>query len=202
MAQSIFLGPQYSGTAADTPRAIEEKLNSDFRALFAANPALAGQREQLRITVSSDNGERDSVPELEAKINRMIKALNAQGGLSLQPVQLDRTRREYGGITPQVANQLTNALAALGNVASLTALGLSTTAVTAGQAFTANITGATATSTLQASGLPTGLTLNSGARTITGTTNVAAGSYPITLTETLAGKWGSPRSTNFTLVVS
>lgn len=202
MANSIFLGPQYTGTSADTPRAVEEKLNADFSTFFALNPALASAKQTLRISYSSEYGQPDTVAVTQAKLNSMISVLNTQAGLSLAPVVLDATRPAYGGITTDVANTLTTQLAALGSITSLASLGLSTTAVTRTVAFTANITAATATSTLTASGLPTGLTINSGARTITGTTSVAAGSYPIVVTETITGKWGSPKANTFTLVVS
>lgn len=49
--------------------------------------------------------------------------------------------------------------------------------------------------------LPAGLTLNSAARTITGTTSAAAGPVSVTLTETLAGATGSPRATPITLTL-
>lgn len=202
MANSIFLGPQYTGTAADTPRAVEEKLNADFSTFFALNPALASAKQTLRLTYSSEYGQPDTIAVTQAKLNGMISALNTQANLSLTPVVLDVTRPAYGGITTDVANQLTNQLAAFAAVSPLAALGLSTTAVTRSVAFTANVTAATATSTLTASGLPAGLAINSGARTITGTTTVSAGSYPIVVTETLTGKWGSPKANNFTLVVT
>lgn len=202
MPNSIFVGPHYSGTSADTPRMVEEKLNADFAALFALNPALAGQRQTLRITFSSEYGQPDPVIVTQTKINNMISVLNTQANLSLQPIQLDLLRPIHGGVTASVANQLTQTLAALGAVPSLATLGLSTLAVTRSVAFTANVTGATATSTLTASGLPSGLAINSGPRTITGTTVVSAGSYPIVVTETLTGTWGSPKASNFTLVVT
>jgi hypothetical protein len=55
------------------------------------------------------------------------------------------------------------------------------------------IQGARAGSTLTASGLPSGLTLNSAARTITGTV-LSSGTINFTLTETLAGAAGSPKA--------
>ena len=83
----------------------------------------------------------------------------------------------------------------------LGALGLSTTSLVQGQAVTINIIGASAGSTLTASGLPAGLTLNSAARTITGT-SAGSGTSNITITETLAGKDNSPRVNSFTLTTT
>ncbi len=202
MANSIFLGPQYSGTNADTLRQIEEKLNSDFSTFFAANPAIASQRQVLKMTYSSSDGQPDPIAVTQSKINANLALLNAASGLSIAPVALNTTREQTAGLGRADAAQLTTALAAYGAITALAALGLSTTAVTRTVAFTANVTGATVGSTLGATGLPTGLTLNGPIRTLTGTTSVTAGSYPIVITETLAGYWGSPRTNNFTLVVS
>ena len=76
---------------------------------------------------------------------------------------------------------------------NLNALAIDRTATNAGTPTTINITGATAGSTLSGT-VPPGMTLNSAARTITGTpsgTSVA----DISLTETLAGAGNSPRTT-------
>lgn len=202
MAQSIFLGPHNSGTVADNLRTIEEKLNAEFAAAFAKNPALAGSRQVLRLHHGSEAGAVDSVAVTQSKINQMLRVLSQQAGLSIEPVTLDARRADTAGITPDIANKLSVALYHLGSVASLGTLGLSPTAVTRSVAYTGTISGATAGSTLGATGLPTGLVINSGARTITGTTTVSAGSYPIVVTETLAGRWGSPKASNFTLTVA
>lgn len=77
--------------------------------------------------------------------------------------------------------------------ANLAALGFSGT-LTQGASSTVNITSATSGSTLTASGLPAGMSINSGARTITGTpTTLGTGSA--TITETLADSANSPRDT-------
>lgn len=69
-----------------------------------------------------------------------------------------------------------------------------TATATAGSPVTINILGATAGSTITGT-VPSGLTINSAARTITGTP-AAAGSTPISLTETLAGAVNSPKTTS------
>ncbi len=83
--------------------------------------------------------------------------------------------------------------------ATLGTLTLSPTTATAGAAATINIVGATAGSTITGS-VPTGMTLNSSARTITGTPS--AGSYDITLTETLTDSPNSPKANIVTLTVT
>lgn len=75
---------------------------------------------------------------------------------------------------------------------------------TEGEAYAGTITGAVdgSTITLKPGGpLPAGLTLNSAARTITGTPT-EDGSFDYTLIETLAGAIGSPKESPNTLTVS
>ncbi|MET0462384.1 MAG: putative Ig domain-containing protein [Chitinophagaceae bacterium] len=70
--------------------------------------------------------------------------------------------------------------------------------------YSANITGATTGSTLTlkaGSPLPAGVTLNSAARTISGTPT-ESGTFPYTLIETLAGATGSPKESANTIIVS
>lgn len=85
----------------------------------------------------------------------------------------------------------------------LGALSLDDTSVPEDAAATVNILGATATSTIavQTGSLPTGMTLNSGARTISGTPTTP-GTYNFTLRETLAGYGNSPRDTALTITVT
>lgn len=83
---------------------------------------------------------------------------------------------------------------------TLSALTLSTSSATVGTAATINIIGATAGSTITGS-VPDGMTLNSGARTITGTPTTA-GTYNFSLTETLAGATNTPRVSNVSVVVA
>lgn len=83
---------------------------------------------------------------------------------------------------------------------TLAALSLSNTTGQVGTAFNASINGATSGSTLSSGNLPAGLTLNSSARTITGTPTATASSF--TLIETLAGATGSPKSNTITLTIS
>jgi hypothetical protein len=73
-------------------------------------------------------------------------------------------------------------------------LGLSVNAGTVGSALTINILNTRPGSTLSGS-MPSGLTLNSSARTITGTPE-AAGSFSLSLIETLADSANSPRVTS------
>lgn len=83
---------------------------------------------------------------------------------------------------------------------SLTALTLSSTTATTGTATTINIVGATAGSTITGT-VPTGMTLNSGTRTITGTPTTI-GTYNFDITETLFDSANSPRVSNVTITVS
>jgi hypothetical protein len=81
----------------------------------------------------------------------------------------------------------------------LGALSLDDTQVPVDEAATINILGATSGSTITGS-VPDGLTLNSGARTITGTPTTE-GEYTFNLVETLADSSNSPRTTAVTLEV-
>jgi hypothetical protein len=83
-------------------------------------------------------------------------------------------------------------------------LALSTTTFTVGTPSSGTITGATVGSTITASGLPTGLTINGAARTWAWDGTGTAGSGSFTLTETLLGAVGSPKTTtiNYTINAS
>lgn len=201
MPQSIFLGPSSYGPEQDSPRAVEEKLNSNFAELYALNPSLTG-RQTIRITFSADNGTPDSARITQTKINSMLSELSAVAGLSAPEIILSSRNPSNAGITSRVASELSSFFSQLAATPVLGTLALSSTAVTRGAAFTTNITGATSGSTLTATGLPAGLTINSGARTITGTTNDSAGSKSIVITETKAGTFGSPKAAGFTLVLT
>lgn len=83
---------------------------------------------------------------------------------------------------------------------ALNSLALSVAEVMQGQAVTITITGATAGSTISGT-VPDGLTLNSAARTITGTPPTV-GDYTFSLTETLADSPNSPRSNSVSLAVA
>lgn len=85
----------------------------------------------------------------------------------------------------------------------LFALALDDTSVPEDSAATINITGATSGSTItvQSGSLPSGMTLNSGARTISGTPPTA-GSSSFTLRETLADSPNSPRDTALSITIS
>lgn len=92
------------------------------------------------------------------------------------------------------------AIWAASNGGALSPLGLSSDIAAFGYPVTLNIIGATAGSTLSSSGLPAGWTLNSAARTITGTPNKrGVVSFPIT--ETLAGKANSARTSVLNITV-
>lgn len=86
---------------------------------------------------------------------------------------------------------------------TLAALTVSPGTITQGAAATLNIAGATSgsTITLQSGTLPAGLTLDSAARTITGTPG-AAGAFAFTLRETLAGATNSPRDSGVAIQVN
>lgn len=79
----------------------------------------------------------------------------------------------------------------------LNVLTLDTVSIVKDAPVVINILGATATSVIavSAGALPTGMVLNSGARTIAGTPTVAAPAVNFTLRETLAAASNSPRST-------
>jgi hypothetical protein len=85
---------------------------------------------------------------------------------------------------------------------TLAALTLDNTAPIQNQAITINILGATSGSTItvQTGTLPTGLTLNSAARTITGTPT-GTGLSSFTLRETLAGATNTPRDSALGITV-
>lgn len=88
-------------------------------------------------------------------------------------------------------------------IPDLGALSLSEDTVTEGGPVTIDILGATAGSTItvQSGALPDGLTLNSGARTITGTPTVED-EFSFTLRETLTGSSNSPRDTALDIEVT
>jgi hypothetical protein len=90
--------------------------------------------------------------------------------------------------------------AAAATAPSLAALSLSSGTAQVGTAKTINILGATSGSAITGS-VPDGMTLNSNARTITGTPNTP-GTFNFPLVETLAGATGSPKSTNVSVVVA
>lgn len=79
---------------------------------------------------------------------------------------------------------------------TLATLGLSATSFTVGTPSSGTITGATAGSTIVATGKPTGFTIDSAARTWAYDGTGSASSGTIVLTETLAGATGSPKATN------
>lgn len=82
----------------------------------------------------------------------------------------------------------------------LNALTISPSTATVGTSATITISGATAGSVITGT-VPAGMTLNSAARTITGTPTTA-GSPSIVLTETLAGATGSPRQSTVGVTIA
>lgn len=82
----------------------------------------------------------------------------------------------------------------------LNALTISPSTATVGTSTTITISGATAGSVITGT-VPAGMTLNSAARTITGTPTTA-GSPSIVLTETLAGATGSPRQSTIGVTIA
>ncbi|TCD04285.1 hypothetical protein EYB45_08545 [Erythrobacteraceae bacterium CFH 75059] len=97
------------------------------------------------------------------------------------------TSLSIGGVS--TTWQVTTAAATAPALQELT---LSQSQITVGQATTINILGATSGSALSGT-VPDGLTINSSARTITGTAT-AAGTGGVSIVETLAGATGSPRT--------
>ncbi len=85
---------------------------------------------------------------------------------------------------------------------SLSALALSSTSFTLGTSASGAITGATSGSTVTASGLPTGLTINGAARTWAYDGTGSAATTSITLTETLADSANSPRNTGISVTIT
>lgn len=87
---------------------------------------------------------------------------------------------------------------------TLSALSLSDTEGEEGSSVSISILGTTLGSTLSVSSgsLPTGLTLNSAARTITGTLSGAVGTSTFSLRETLSGATNSPQDTSLTFEVT
>lgn len=82
---------------------------------------------------------------------------------------------------------------------SLANLSFSATSLTRGTPASGSITGASAGSTISATGLPAGVTINDAARTWAYDGNAAAASATLTLTETLADSPNSPRASSVTL---
>lgn len=84
---------------------------------------------------------------------------------------------------------------------NLTGLSLSATTLTVGTAASGAITGATTASTIAATGLPGGFTINGAARTWAWSGSGSAGSATVTLTETLGDSANSPRSSGVGVTV-
>lgn len=99
-----------------------------------------------------------------------------------------------------MASRLRRFVAAYGNRVLAELLLMPRAPIVPNVPVTIDIVGATAGSALTASGLPAGLTLNSAARTITGSVALP-GSYAVKVTETLAGRANSPRTVMQTIVV-
>lgn len=85
---------------------------------------------------------------------------------------------------------------------NLAALSLSSTSFTVGTAASGAITGATAGSTITASGLPTGLTINGAARTWAYDGTGSAGTSTLTLTEALVDSANSPRASGVPVTIA
>lgn len=81
-------------------------------------------------------------------------------------------------------------------------LSFSATALALGTPLSGTIVGATAGSTIVATGLPAGLTVNGAARTWAWSGSGSAGSTTVTLTETLADSANSPRVSTAAVTVS
>lgn len=107
------------------------------------------------------------------------------------------------GVDDPVSRTFTIIVTNVYEAANLSALSLDDTDIPEDASATVNITGATSgsTITLLSGSLPTGMTLNSGARTISGTPTTA-GESTFTLRETLADSANSPRDTALSLTVS
>jgi len=84
----------------------------------------------------------------------------------------------------------------------LSALALSDTSYLVGTAETGTIQGATAGSTITATGLPAGLTIDGPGRTFSWSGSGSAGTSTVQLTETLADSPNSPRLSSFGVVVA
>ena len=104
------------------------------------------------------------------------------------------------GVDAAIVRTISVSVTNVFEAASLSDLTLSAASITQGAAATVNIVGATAGSTITGT-VPDGMTLNSAARTITGTPTTV-GSYSIILTETLADSANSPRASTVSLAVS
>lgn len=116
----------------------------------------------------------------------------------------DITYEEYA--SNAVGSSATGTSNAIGPIVSASAtlgtLGLSLTTFTVGTPSSGTITGATVGSTISASGLPTGLTINGAARTwaYDGTGSATTGSF--TLTETLAGATNTPHTSTISYTIN
>lgn len=107
------------------------------------------------------------------------------------------------GVDDPISRTFTITVTNVYEAANLSALSLDDTDIPEDASATVNITGATSgsTITLLSGSLPTGMSLNSGARTISGTPTTV-GESTFTLRETLADSANSPRDTALSLTVS
>lgn len=121
-------------------------------------------------------------------------AWDGTGSVSTPSITLTETL----GDSPN-SPRATNIGLTISSSVTLGTLTLSASKVTRNVAATVSIVGATAGSTI-AGTVPDGMTLNSGARTITGTPS-QVGVYNFSLTETLAGATNSPKANSVSLEV-
>lgn len=122
-------------------------------------------------------------------------ALNYEAATS-HSVTIEANNGAGSIVTRAITISVTNVFEA----SNLSALSLDAVTATVGVSATINIVGATSGSTITGT-VPDGMTLNSGARTITGAPTTAS-VYNFTLTETLADSSNSPRSTSVTITVN
>jgi len=148
--------------------------------------------------------------ELGTGTGAALFAINSSTGAVTNSAALDyetATSYTYGiQVTDGVYTYTLLATISVTNVleaASLSALALDDTDFPVSSAKTVNITGATSGSTITVAtgALPAGMTLNSAARTISGTPTTEM-SYSFTLRETLADSPNSPRDTALSITIS
>lgn len=106
------------------------------------------------------------------------------------PFQIEAAITQYSGTLDNISVREIIGSAVLGT------LSLSSTSFTTGTPASGTIIGATSGSTIAGTSLPTGFTINSAARTFAYDGTGTAGSGTLTLTETLSGAVGSPKTTN------
>lgn len=162
--------------AAGAPASSAYTISSNGAAISISNVAVSGTQVTLTLSRNLAGGEAITLGYTAPSSNPVRSSAGVSAG-------------SFSGVSVPLTQ-------------TLGALTFSSASFVIGTASSGTINGATAGSTITASGLPTGVTINSAARTwaYDGTGTVTSGN--ITLTETLAGATGSPRNSTVAYTVA